>query len=1539
MDPAVPWSAYAAAASYNRLANATGSFQTASPEFQNTALAGHQTGGQAHTTANQLLLQAAAHTSATLAGQLGQTTTFNPGGFLSPPPVGYDTVFSPLFHHNTKPAHYSTTINVTQQRPALANTVPAKQTTVESEVQNLRENYAQVHHPGLGSSNTTSYFEHQTSGGTTAWSHQSNNQLPSPFGILPHESVVVTSPGPTKQTHSFENTFSTTHFTTQTINPLNSQLVTTNAEYSKTAGNSNHSSSSYANDTKKSNRSQSPLVTVNKPVVSPATTVSSGSTFFQNQSTPTTFADSGAYQKTYTNSNSVPQLTNSQTCIVSTPTTAGQIKAEYRILQSTPRTSTTYLTQSARPSSQNTAEKTGPNRGSAAQNFVSPPTKTASSQHSVQTKAQSKVYPELSSQSNERRPNTETSLESNQSSPISFALSYPTNKNVQRSGNSQYVVGQTYRYNEGEFHNRKTGSADSAYSSGSNNGPECSAAVPRRPSPLQSHSQASPLGHVPSPAYPMYNSPMANMSSPSNVECQTNNFKNSQVTPASPLDVSVTRTPNSQQNVAYPSVITRTENAGTVTNSPRNHGSQIWEGDASQRQNRTPKFPNSGTSNYNGIEPSQVNVTPQRLNPSAGTVLSVGERQQGYFDATTHTVTLQDLSSCRGDPVAVVKNLQNSSATQTTTTEGQIKAEESQRTAATKATNQKTRRKANEKSGNVPNELAGATMTEYLTNRVPPPAHHNTQNQQQQNGAYFEFERWNIPPATTKIFTGTAGPFASHGTNFVGSSAHQHQGLMVPHPPPPIPYFPAFHISTGHHSHHPQEFHPSVEITTIPFSENSQAPNQTFQQQSQPKDDNPKVIVPDIEKELEYLSQTAHAQAVLASQQNPNISQQLPPPIRMPAKKHNDPNSGFMASYLKFLQGERDSSPPPPNRGGRKTTWTRTKLYAPELKSTALTSTPVAKATLTTPGVQSSVTTTMVTTPIVRVNAVTDSIKKGNQKPYNPDDDPRFYPLPKGTIKRKLNDSDSSDEDSKMNRTYPQMSNLLDSGRSANKKSGKVGKSSAPTSAKKKAESGNMSACDPLFLPPRRETSKRRAKEKTSMKNLLDKQNQDEEQDADDPDFVDSDSDPVWVPGAKCDSDDEGKGRKKKSRSLVSKSLNTSLVKRKQEDSSSEDDIRVSKKNYSYSRTGQNVSRSKNVHRPIHSEVDTRNISTNVSEPHLVIQTTAGEPQDSMDLQVNKTGEFVVMKSDLHEEYPPIWRIDGKTLLQKYEPFDENGKTLYRNISTYSGWTAQNRHIYVTVPVRFRVQSRMETIVELMRDEMNTEDPELMERVMKDLEKYQDSFEVYIQTLISQALDSNFLTEILQEQDEYFLNNVRAIDEVTEDHCRRLLNVTKWKSNLVISVRTWPCLNVIHDLPKEHTNNTLCSACEKPKVSMRIQMYGQPYNSTTLEGCQPDPKALTDKDFLLCHSCGWKVSLCSKAAHQKYLMYIECAKRVTEKRASDPNKDTTCILNELLADETWLNQLFLDVRTSWAEIEKIEHLSCESNKHLLQNAVASAGIS
>lgn len=50
-----------------------------------------------------------------------------------------------------------------------------------------------------------------------------------------------------------------------------------------------------------------------------------------------------------------------------------------------------------------------------------------------------------------------------------------------------------------------------------------------------------------------------------------------------------------------------------------------------------------------------------------------------------------------------------------------------------------------------------------------------------------------------------------------------------------------------------------------------------------------------------------------------------------------------------------------------------------------------------------------------------------------------------------------------------------------------------------------------------------------------------------------------------------------------------------------------------------------------------------------------------------QSGAFVVLKTDmLGKGHPPVWKIDGKALLQKYVPFTQDGKTLYKNTSVVS---------------------------------------------------------------------------------------------------------------------------------------------------------------------------------------------------------------------------------------------------------------------------------
>ncbi|KAI5641142.1 hypothetical protein NE865_06611 [Phthorimaea operculella] len=1410
-------------------------------------------------------VKTAAHTTASLAGQLGSSTAspFNPGGFLSPPAVGYDAVFSPLFHHaNPKPAHYSSSLQA-QHRQVIAQAQAAaasKQTSVESELSTLRENYS---HQTLAAQGTSFFDQSSTPGSTSGLSWQGNNQLPSPFGILPHESVVPSSPSPatTKASATYEN-FNAHFAAAQTLNNhLNSQIASA----------------------KQANRSGSPAAK------QPASSTSS-STFFQSPSfgnqTDNSYSASSAKggqlssQQDYAGSKSYSSSASTtahsqQSCIVSTPpvTSSPTPSKDFRSTSSSSSRPSSSIYNSQSPKSSSTEKSSRPSNTTSSSNFV-PPTSKAPQ---VQTKAQSKIYPELS---NEQRKSCESSEKNQpQSSPISYSImdapgrlysstSGSASKSANRLSNSQYASqGSSFRHYqsgnnvESDYHVRakSSSSTDTGYSSSSSqNGPDCG--VARRPSPSQAPPQTSPLGHGSSPAYPMYHSPMNSINSP---QQHADHYKVNSAAPRSPMDASVARPPSQNSQVAYPSVITRAlgiEQSKTYAenryerNQTQTSNQTCWE---NERQNSRKYSSNSNntSSPYNSSSLSESNThteeTSSQSQSSSNRTLNLTDKHQTYFDA--NNAALQDLSSCRGDPMSIVKNLQT---LQQSCQLQEVKASKAQPPPTLPAPTPKTvaRRKSTEKPlppSNM-NEISTAVMADYLANRIPPPAHSSTTSQQQ-NGSYFDFERWNLPPPPPKMFPGTSA-FGSqaplHATNF-----NQHQALAMQHGHA-LTYFPPFHLGP-----HP-DFQSSVELTPLSsFSETPpSASSSSFSTPETREEEQPKVVVPNIEEELGFLAEqranTASSVAPTSQQLNVNNTSQ-DANSKVMEKKFNvpttGPGSGFMASYLKFLQGERDTSPPPAGRGARKSTWSRTNTTS-NVNNKAYNQNDHSKGPCeanATQGANGAMTSNVINMPLNnpvmgsstsmsagllgnQVHAASHLL--GAQAKAGELDDPRYYHLNKDR-KRKYDGSEETYDEEEARRLNKPVLNVPSTPLNDKNKKARASAANKPPPAAAVVAPQPAAPKKPRPPAPQPVASLQAAPQQQY--------------------YYQHQPDEVAHGG----------------------SLGYGLYGAPENDSNSTRKLQNIKSHQQMSNTGQMD--------------NTR-------------------PVEEMPYQ---SGEFVAIKSELNEMWPAIWRVDGKTLLQKYEPFEENGKVLYRNISTYAAWNPDNKKLYTQVSVKVRSQTHLETIVELVRSEVPFDDSSFTEKRMLETQMYQENFEVYIQTLISHALDPNFLTEIFQEQDEYFLSNVKTVDEVTETMRARVSagaggHTGSGARALDAAVATWPGLSVA-------AGAGACRACARPAVA-RLLLYGQPYNPATLEPVQPDARLAYEKEFLVCATCCGRVQLYSRVSHQKYLMYAECSKRVAEKRMQNPSKDTTVILNELLADEVWLSQLFREVRHSWAEAESWE---------------------
>ncbi|XP_043285388.1 nucleolin-like [Venturia canescens] len=205
------------------------------------------------------------------------------------------------------------------------------------------------------------------------------------------------------------------------------------------------------------------------------------------------------------------------------------------------------------------------------------------------------------------------------------------------------------------------------------------------------------------------------------------------------------------------------------------------------------------------------------------------------------------------------------------------------------------------------------------------------------------------------------------------------------------------------------------------------------------------------------------------------------------------------------------------------------------------------------------------------------------------------------------------------------------------------------------------------------------------MKKTKDVSDEDEYS-ADDPEEVEGASEEDWNAEAGA----EG-GAKKRPQRGSAKKRQHSEEEEEDEEEEDEEDEEEEEEDDSDSDTGKKPKKKRRSKKDEEEEDDSDDTSFNESP--------GTPPKDYT------SGAFVVAKADVGGSTDPtLWRIDGKALLQKYLPFKEEGKTLYKSTSTYSGWSINHKDKYLAAQVTFKVQNRMETIVELHLDEQQQQE-------------------------------------------------------------------------------------------------------------------------------------------------------------------------------------------------------------------------------------------
>ncbi|CAH1787490.1 unnamed protein product [Owenia fusiformis] len=315
-------------------------------------------------------------------------------------------------------------------------------------------------------------------------------------------------------------------------------------------------------------------------------------------------------------------------------------------------------------------------------------------------------------------------------------------------------------------------------------------------------------------------------------------------------------------------------------------------------------------------------------------------------------------------------------------------------------------------------------------------------------------------------------------------------------------------------------------------------------------------------------------------------------------------------------------------------------------------------------------------------------------------------------------------------------------------------------------------------------------------------------------------------------------------------------------------------------------------------------------QPEIVDEEDAvGVEDDGEFVHHYQKGDFVIERKDLtnYKKFP-IWKLDTGRLLQKFEAEEQDGRLVHKSLSTYSSWTESQKGMFRPIKVKAITFLKGVEIVEVL-ERFKPKAPE--ERAEND--PLMETFNVYTQVLLSQALEDSFLAAIQESGEDFYLEPLNGIDGLCQKAITKIEEGSGWIPAFKEAVRDRPCIKIN---PKQAAGEP-CQATndESQPVVKIVTLSGDTYDKATLDirisGELP-------VEYMIGASTADVLMKYHSLQHFKWICHSECAKQIKDIQVANPELENEEVLDKCLNTRTWIYQLFLKLRGLIGKDAKID---------------------